>query len=90
MELSSEEMDGRAQVFVTVRAEDLKGAFEVLSKKYPSVRIEGDTIRVYDVFDSASIVDCLMKNGHVPSFVEKNKIGLEEYYVELMSSKEEK
>ena len=90
MELSSEEMDSRAQVFVTVRSEDLKGAFKVLSKKYSNVRLEGDTIRVYDVFDSASIVDCLMKNGHAPSFVEKNKIGLEEYYVELMSAKEEK
>ena len=30
-----------------------------------------------------------MKSGHVPSELRKNKIGLEEYYVELMSKKED-
>ena len=36
----------------------------------------------------AAIVDLLMKNGHVVSEIKKNKIGLEEYYIELMSKKE--
>ena len=31
----------------------------------------------------------LFKNGHVVSEIKKNKIGLEEYYIELMSKKEE-
>lgn len=30
----------------------------------------------------------LIKNGHVVSEIHKNKIGLEEYYIELMSQKE--
>ena len=34
--------------------------------------------------------DSLIKNGHVVNEIKKNKIGLEEYYIELMSSKEEK
>jgi hypothetical protein len=52
------------------------------------VREEEGYIRIYDVDDTASIVDYLMKNGHVVSEIARNKIGLEEYYIELMSKKE--
>lgn len=88
-ELSAEEMDSRAQVFVSLKTKDMSGAKNVLSGKFADVRLEDDYIRVYDVDDTAVIVDYLMKNGHVVSEIKKNKIGLEEYYVELMSAKEE-
>ena len=88
MELSAEEMNSRAQVFTSLRTADLQGAFLVLSKKFADVRLEGDVIRVYDIDDTTTIVDHLMKNGHVVSEIQKNKIGLEEYYIELMSKKE--
>ena len=90
MELSAEEMDSRAQVFTVLRTQDMQGAKAVLDAKYADVRLEGEYIRVYDEEDTAAIVDYLMKNGHVVSEIRKNKIGLEEYYVELMSRKEEK
>lgn len=90
MELSAEEMDNRAQVFVSLKTKDMKGAKAVLDKQFADVREEGDYIRVYDVDDTASIVDYLMKNGHIINEIKKNKIGLEEYYIELMSSKEDK
>ena len=90
MELSAEEMDSRAQVFTTLKTKDMKGAKEVLARKFADVRADGEHIRVYDVDDTAAIVDHLMKNGHVVSEIKKNKIGLEEYYVELMAEKEEK
>ncbi|MBE6596653.1 MAG: ATP-binding cassette domain-containing protein [Ruminococcaceae bacterium] len=89
MELSAEEMDSRAQVFVTLKTKDMLGAKRVLESKYPKVKEEGDALRVYDVEDTASIVDYLMKNGHVVYEIVKNKVGLEEYYIELMSKKEE-
>lgn len=89
MELSAEEMDNRAQVFVSLKAKDMKGTKAALDKQFADVREEGDYIRVYDVDDTASIVDYLMKNGHVINEIKKNKIGLEEYYIELMSSKED-
>ena len=57
-------------------------------KQYSDVREEEGYIRIYDVDDTASIVDFLMKNGHVVSEITRNKIGLEEYYIELMSKKE--
>lgn len=90
MELSAEEMDSRAQVFVSLKTKDMKGAKTVLAAKFQDVRFDGDYIRVYDVDDTAAIVDCLMKNGHAVSEIRKNKIGLEEYYIELMSQKEVK
>ena len=88
MELSAKEMDNRAQVFVSLKTKDMKSAKQLLSEKFDDVRREGDYIRVYDVNDTATIVDYLMKNGHVVNEIKKNKIGLEEYYIELMSKKE--
>ena len=85
MELSAEEMDSRAQVFTSLKSADMQGAQEVLEKQYADVRREDGYIRIYDVDDTASIVDYLMKNGHVVSEISRNKIGLEEYYIELMS-----
>ncbi len=90
MELSAEEMDGRAQVFVSLKTKDMNGAKAVLSAKFADVRLEDGYIRIYDVDDTAAVVDHLMKNGHVVSEIKRNKIGLEEYYIELMSAKEEK
>jgi len=89
MEISAAEMDARAQVFVSLKVKDLEGAKVVLDQKYADVRLDGDCIRIYDVDDTAEVVDFLMKNGHVVNELKKNKIGLEEYYIELMSAKEE-
>ena len=87
-ELSAEEMDRRAQVFVSLKTKDMMGAKTVLASRYADVRLEGEELRVYDVDNPAELVDVLMKNGHVVREIRKNKIGLEEYYVELMSRKE--
>lgn len=89
MELSAKEMDERAQVFVTLKTKDLNGAATVLQHKFPDVRQENDAIRVYDVENPEEIVEYLIKNGHIVNEIKKNKIGLEEYYIELMSKKEE-
>ena len=88
MELSAKDMDSRAQVFVSLKTRDMIGAKQVLAAEYADVREEGEYLRVYDVDDTAAIVDYLMKNGHVVNEIKKNKIGLEEYYIELMSQKE--
>ncbi|MBQ7335745.1 MAG: ATP-binding cassette domain-containing protein [Clostridia bacterium] len=88
MELSAKEMDSRAQVFVSLKTKDMPGAKAVLKAKFDIVKEEDGYLRVYDVDDTAVIVDLLMKNGHVVNEIKKNKIGLEEYYIELMSAQE--
>ncbi len=90
MEMSAEEMDARAQVFVSLKTKNMKGAKAVLKTKFEDVREEEEYIRVYDVDDTESIVEHLLKNGHTVNEIKKNKIGLEEYYIELMSAKEAK
>ena len=87
-DLSAAELEGRARVFVSLRTKDMQGARRVLEARYADVRAEDGLLRVYDVDDSEDIVDRLMKNGHVVSEITRNRIGLEEYYVELMSKKE--
>ncbi len=89
VEMSAKELEGRARVFVSLKTKDMRGAVDVLRKRYGNVREEEGYIRVYDVDNVEDIVEYLIKNGHVVSEIEKNRIGLEEYYVELMSQKEE-
>ena len=88
MELSAKEMDSRAQVFISLKTKDMQGALAALREKYADVRLEEGYIRIYDVDDTASVVAYLLERGQVVSEIKKNKIGLEEYYVELMSAKE--
>ena len=85
VEMSAEEMDSRAQVFTSLKTADMNGAHATLKKKYADVRNEDGYIRIYDVDDVEEIVAFLIENGHVVSEIKKNKIGLEEYYIELMS-----
>ena len=86
-ELTAKEMENRARVFVSLKTSDMRGAKSVLTAKFANVREEEGYLRVYDVNDTESIVATLLDNGHAVSEIKKNKIGLEEYYVELMSRK---
>lgn len=90
MEMSAAELEGRARVFVSLKTKDMKGAKDILKAKFADVREEEEYIRIYDIDDTEAIVEYLLKNGHVVSEIKKNKIGLEEYYIELMSAKEVK
>ena len=88
-EISAEEMESRARLFVSLKTGDMKGAMALLQKRYDNVRQEGEYIRIYDVDDVEDIVGYLLQNGHALKEIKKNKIGLEEYYIELMSKKED-
>ena len=87
-ELTAKEMESRCRNFTTVKSPDLQRAFCALRLNYPDVRAEEGAIRVYDVNDTEEIVDWLLRSGIDVSEIEKNRIGLEEYYIELMSRKE--
>ena len=88
-EISAKDMEGRARVFVSIKTKDMQGAKKILKEKYDNVREEEEYLRVYDVDDTESIVEHLYRNGHVVNEIKKNKIGLEEYYIELMTQNDE-
>lgn len=89
-EITAKDMESRCRIFTSIKTKDMNGAKKVLMKEFNNVREEGGYIRVYDVDDTEAIVEYLIKNGYVVNEIKKNKIGLEEYYIELMSKKEEK
>jgi ABC-2 type transport system ATP-binding protein len=89
-ELSAAELEGRSRVFVSVKTRDMQSAHSALRSKYQNVRLEGEYIRVYDVNEPEEIVDFLLRGGHALCEVKKNRVGLEEYYVELMRGGSEK
>lgn len=90
VELSAEDMEKRNRVFITLKTENIIGAYQSLIKKFDAVKIEDNKIKIYDVEEPELIVEYLFKNGYVVSEIKKNKIGLEEYYIEIMSKKEVK
>ena len=87
-ELSAEEMEARAKVFISFKIQEEEKALTLLKAKYKRVTKEDDGIRVYQE-DVEEVVEYLLKKGLTPNEIKKNKIGLEEYYIQLMSSKEE-
>ena len=86
-EITAKEMESRCRMFVSIKTKDMDGAKKVLDKKFDIVKKEDEYLRVYDEEDTEMIVDYLYKNGHVVNEIKKNRIGLEEYYIELMSKK---
>lgn len=88
-ELTAKEMESRARVFVSVKVKDMPKAKELLQKQFLNVKCEEDDLRIYDVEDTEKIVKYLLDNQQAIREIKKNKIGLEEYYIELMSQKEE-
>lgn len=87
-ELSAKDLEGRAKVFVSLKTRNMTGTFGLLRQKFSDVRTEDGYIRVYDIDNTEEIVEILLKNGFPVREIRKNKIGLEEYYIELMSKKE--
>ncbi len=87
-ELSAKEMESRSRVFVSIKTNNNAKAKNLLKEKFKDVRDEDSYIRVYDEENTEKIVEILLKNKIDVSEVNKNKVGLEEYYIELMSKKE--
>ena len=73
---------------MALKTKEMQKAKETLERKYNKVKEEDGYLRVYDIEDTESIIDYLFKEGHVVNEIKKNKIGLEEYYMELMSAKD--
>ena len=89
MELSAKDMDSRSRMFTSLKTKDMNGALEMLKKRYAKVQLENDYIRVYDQENVEEVVEYLLINNYIVSEIKKNKVGLEEYYIQLMSKKEE-
>ena len=88
-EISAAEMDARSRTFISLKTGDISGAKGVLRDMFYTVKEEDGYLKIYNTDDTAAIAELVLKNGYTVSEIKSNKIGLEEYYIELMSKKEE-
>lgn len=88
-EMTAVELDAGCRTYTALQTRDMGRTKALLGCKY--ARVEEDEsgyIRVYDAVSPEEIVTHLYENGILVSEIKTDKIGLEEYYVELMSKKE--
>ena len=84
-EMTAGELWASCRTFVALKAEDMRGAKRTLGSRYS--RVEEDEVgylRVYDDVKSEDVVKYLYENGITVTEVKTDKIGLEEYYIDLM------
>lgn len=88
-EMTAEELDAGCRTYVALQAKEMSRAKALLGCKYNRVEEdESEYIRVYDAVEPEEIVTYLYENGILISEIKTDKIGLEEYYIDLMKEKE--
>ena len=90
VEMTAEELENSCPTFVALQTKVMEEAIEVLKKKYSRVETdeEKNFVRVYEAKNPEEVVTYLYKNKIVVNEIKTDKIGLEEYYINLMNKKE--
>ena len=84
-EMTASELESSCRTYVALKAKDMTRAREILKSIYSRVEEdEGGYIRVYDAHMPEEIVTRLYEGGVLVNEIKTDKIGLEEYYMDLM------
>ena len=84
-EMTASELDASCRTYVAIKASEMSKAKNLLGCKYSRVEEdESGYIRIYDMVTPEEIVTYLYESGICISEIMTDKIGLEEYYVDLM------
>ncbi|MCD7859259.1 MAG: ATP-binding cassette domain-containing protein [Firmicutes bacterium] len=89
-EMTAAELEDSCRTYVGLKTREMERAKALLACKYTRVEEENDEIRVYDAANPEEIVCCLYENGILVREIQTRKIGLEEYYMDLMKETEGK
>ena len=85
-EMTAEELEAGCRTYVALRTKDMNRTKALLACKYSRVEEdESGYIRVYDAGSPEEIVTYLYENGSLVSEIKTAKIGLEEYYIDLLN-----
>ncbi|MBQ8209049.1 MAG: ATP-binding cassette domain-containing protein [Clostridia bacterium] len=88
-EMTAAELDVSCRTYVALQTKDMNRTKALLACKYSRVEEdESGYIRVYDAKEPEEIVLYLYESGITVSEIRTDKIGLEEYYIDLMNEKE--
>ena len=92
VEMTAQQLEDSCPTFVAIQAKDMKHAKQVLSQKYSKVLQDEqkEYLRIYDNATPEQVVKYLYDNNIIVNGLKVDKIGLEEYYIDLMSNKEVK
>ena len=86
VEMTADELDASCRTYVALKAKDMNRAKFILGSKFSRVEEdEAGYIRVYDLTTPEEIVSYLFENGICVTEIKTDKIGLEEYYIDLMN-----
>ena len=85
-EMTAEELNANCRTYVALKAKDMASAKAALERKYGRVETdEEEYIRIYDAVDAERVVSYLYhERGIAVTEIKTSKIGLEEYYIDLM------
>ena len=84
-EMTADELDANCRTYVALQTDDMRGTKILLGRKYSRVEEdEAGCLRVYDLTTPEEIVSYLYENGVCVTEIKTDKIGLEEYYADLM------
>ncbi len=84
-EMTAEELDNDCRTYIALKADDMGRAKYILGSKLARVNEDEEGyIRVYDPVTPESVAAYLYKNGVTVTEIMTDKIGLEEYYIDLM------
>ncbi len=84
-EMTADELEASCRTYTALLAKDMTRAKFVLTSKF--TRVEEDEagyLRIYDDIRAEEVVKCLYGNGITVTEIKTDKIGLEEYYIDLM------
>ena len=92
VEMTAEELEKNCPTFVAIGVKDKQKAKEILSGKYSKVLEDeqSELLRVYDSKNPEEVVKLLYDSGVIVNELKTDKIGLEEYYINLMANREVK
>ncbi|MDE7167982.1 MAG: ATP-binding cassette domain-containing protein [Clostridia bacterium] len=85
-EMTAEELNANCPTFVALKAKDTATAKAALERKYSRVETDEEGyIRIYDGVKAEEVVSYLYNGLNIAvTEIKTNKIGLEEYYIDLM------
>lgn len=87
-EMTAAELEAGCRTYSALKCADMNRAKALLSCKYSRVEEdENGYLRIYDAAGTEEIVAHLYENGILISEISSEKIGLEEYYIDLMKEK---
>lgn len=85
-EMTAEELNANCRTYVALKTKNQEMTKALLERKYSRVETdEEDYIRIYDNVKAEEVVDYLYKELNITvTEIKTSKIGLEEYYIDLM------